>query len=748
MEKARVICLSLLTTILVVTLLSNVPLAASRKGPREDDLVISFYTELAAAYTALTMGTIDMVAGIGWSSALDLLDGDGLVDGGLYTAAVANPNIVLAPVAAANMYEFDLNNNYSIPDYPYWRSPMNYTEMRQAIAFMSNKAFYVGTICSGLATIIDQKIAAPYSGWGSPSPYPYTYNPTAAKAMLDSKFPEGSTPNPYYDPSNPNSAPYIRTYPVDHPFAGTDLDPLIACVRSDDTRLWQAGCDIVNQMRTNGIPVDQISGSKSALYDRVMGNFNYHLYTSAWTVGRFPPVTLYHLFHSVNAFPYGSNYVTGVRPGVPTHPKLDQLLHDANYALTYSEAVAATSLATDYWTEICVGVPLWSDVSYCAYSNKLLGIVNMQGYGPINPFTFMNAYKIDGTPIRIGLISDPYAMNNVYYGWIYDYLCLDRMNLYGDLEVPPYNLAADQAGFIKDWETTTYNNGVEDLTLFSQTYRSDAYFCKPVTGDMGENVNATCYFFNAWYDYQVGDGWFSTKFKDLHHIDITSEYSSLVYFTTLGYFNTYYCKGPLRPMDTWGAQPALVTKVTESIVDPPTPGPIVLSDLPTWFEYATFNGIPLSLGTDYNIVEGDLYIYNALGAGTLDVKYWAPGDARGYTPGNVAWQTIFEGAGMYYCTAFTPGIGGSITLKRNPFYYMETPPLGEVDFVRKSSGAYKVDIYDLALAGGAFGSQGTGVPSSNWFAGADLAPNGGVIDIYDEVTVTGVNWDREWDPDP
>jgi hypothetical protein len=77
---------------------------------------------------------------------------------------------------------------------------------------------------------------------------------------------------------------------------------------------------------------------------------------------------------------------------------------------------------------------------------------------------------------------------------------------------------------------------------------------------------------------------------------------------------------------------------------------------------------------------------------------------------------------------------------------MVTPLLGDIDFSKKPSGNYKVDIFDLALAGGAFGSQGTGVPSSNWFPGADLAPNPGVVDIFDLVTVTGVNWDKEFDP--
>jgi hypothetical protein len=77
---------------------------------------------------------------------------------------------------------------------------------------------------------------------------------------------------------------------------------------------------------------------------------------------------------------------------------------------------------------------------------------------------------------------------------------------------------------------------------------------------------------------------------------------------------------------------------------------------------------------------------------------------------------------MYYGTSFTPGLGGSFTFKGNPFYYMETPPLGEVDFVWKDGGYYEITIFDMVKAAGAYGSQGTGIPDDNWLPGADMAP--------------------------
>jgi hypothetical protein len=279
--------------------------------------------------------------------------------------------------------------------------------------------------------------------------------------------------------------------------------------------------------------------------------------------------------------------------------------------------------------------------------------------------------------------------------------------------------------------------------------RDDAYFCKPVTGLQGDNINASQLFFNAWLSFQVGDAWDSTSFIDLHHIDITGTYSYEIYFNTLSYWNTYYGQGAIRPMDTWlGIGPNFINHTVETFTGFTGPDTVGLAEGAVWIDYVSMDATPLTMFTDYNIVSGDLEVLTAQGPGTLEVSYWyiaTPTALTGTTPGSQPWETILEGAGQYYAVTFS-GLDTGLTLKRNPYYYAVTPPLGEIDFVKKSSGNYKIDIFDLVLAGGAFGSQGTGVPDSNWFAGADLAPNGGVIDIYDEVTITGTNWDVEFDP--
>jgi hypothetical protein len=59
--------------------------------------------------------------------------------------------------------------------------------------------------------------------------------------------------------------------------------------------------------------------------------------------------------------------------------------------------------------------------------------------------------------------------------------------------------------------------------------------------------------------------------------------------------------------------------------------------------------------------------------------------------------------------------------------------------VRKPNGCYKINIFDVLITatGGTYRAQGIEIPDPAWFPGADVAPEGGKIDIFDIVTITG-----------
>ena len=90
------------------------------------------------------------------------------------------------------------------------------------------------------------------------------------------------------------------------------------------------------------------------------------------------------------------------------------------------------------------------------------------------------------------------------------------------------------------------------------------------------------------------------------------------------------------------------------------------------------------------------------GVRTITVTYLGKGDNLGYTIGNQPWDQSLEGHDLFYITDHTPGAGGNVTLKRNPRFWMETPLLGEVDFIRKPNGCFKIDIFDVVMAASAY----------------------------------------------
>jgi len=746
--KVEKLIIVYLTAILIFsTNFSHDSIFAQTQGPRTEDLIIKFYPNIEQAYAALKNGSIDICA---YELTSDL-----------YQDAIDDSNIVLAPVGDRGMYEFDINNNYTCADYPDIESPTHRLEMRQAIAYLTPKDRIVSEFCGGFANRIDQPLAYVLRGWRNQSywyedgSYPYEYDPLAAAAVLDSGgFPQGTTPNPDYDPSYLGSSEYIRTYPPDHPQKPEqDLDPLEFLARSDDSRRLQAGRLLDENLRKLGIPANFVD--YWWWWPSPFDEGRYHIYTGGWSVGRFPGITAYGLYHHNNYFVGGSNYVTGVdQNGDPNYPKLNELLEAARYPDNHTEAVSAIKNALGYFTEECITIPLFSARSYWAWSTSLLGVVNSDGIGPVNDYTFLNAYKVDGSPIRVGLKMPPNQMNKIYSQWYYDYQCLDRMELYENIETPPYDQSVGQVSYLKSWETSTWDDDGVDKTMVRKWLRNDSYFVEPVTGNQKANFNTSHYFFSVWYTYQAPSSWWCSLQNPLHHIDIVNEYQVDVYFDSLSYWNLYETTGPILPIDLWLQQTELSTQHTEIFIEGAnltTPGIVELNDNPMWIADVTVNDEPLHMFNDYNIIgqgsceSGQLEIFTDLSNDSMvSIRYWGVDDPQGYTPGELPWQTIFEGAGMYYATDFVSGAGGYITLKRNPFYPTETPPIGEVDFIKKANGCYKVDIFDVVMAATAYGSQGVEKPDAHWFAGADLAYPGGQIEIFDIVTVT-INYGTEWD---
>jgi len=686
-----------LTLVLILsTSFSHDSVFAQTKGPRTEDLIIKFYSDIEDAYRALKNGDIDVLG--------SSLTGDLLQD------AKADPNIVLGAVSAwVSRYEFDINNNHTVPLFPGIRSPTNYQGFRQALAFLVDKDHIVENICEGFAYRIDQPVGYIHRGWRNQSywyedgTYPYEYNPVLASAAFDAAgFIEGVVVNPHYDSGFPGSTPNLRI----HPDQGSTMDPLEVCILSDDTRRLEAGRALCDTLRLVGVPVNQIEADSSVLYPKVMDNLNYHVYTGGWSGGRFPGYSTYGLYHSSQYMPGGGNFVTGNDSlGNPMYPVLDNYLYGARFPADHAEAVSATKKALGYITEQCITIPLFSPKYFHAWSTNLLGVIHSPY--PVNDYTFMNAYKVDGSPIRIGIMA-PNVMNKIYSEW-FDYECLDRMDLYSGLahacmvactsmHQPPYDDSVDQAGYLLSWSTDTWTDpdDATNKTKVTQSYRDNAWFVEPVTGNQLEQVNMTHLYASIWYDNQITDCWNYYGVSEIKTLRITDPYTIEIYWgeSSWEYWNTYIGSTSIKSFNWW-SKGTLSQTVTETLTADAVTGYVSCTEPVFWVVSAESVGTPLVLDTDYDIYmdpdgphNADVRIINPsyLGA-SVNITYLATNDALGYYLGGLSWQDAFEGAGMYYATDFVPGAGGYLSLKRNPYYPMETPRLAKWTLSRRVMAA-------------------------------------------------------------
>ena len=614
------ISLFMLTLILAFSTLANIPSASSQQGPRSDDLTINFYSNVPAAYAALRADDIDLLAYTGWSVGLPLHDGEQF-HRDLYEDAINNSDIQLAPYMGNDIVGYDFNNNYTIQTYPSIRSPMSYPSFRQALAFLVDKDYIIDVIKEGFACKIDVPIPCTQSGWWNPivtgPNYPYPYNPVTATVYFDADgFVQGTTPNPYYDPSFPGSAPHIRTYPADHSKAGQDLDPIIFYSRVNDLARLQVARLLADNMRKLGAPVNLIELDKHDLYDPVMGMRDYHIYTSGWVAKKYP-IYLYKLHHCDFWCPYGANYVTGLNDtGRCNYPRLDDELDQMWYNETYAGSVDACKRAQKIMVNECISVWLYSSKGYCAYRN-LLGVVNMDGYGPVNKYTFLNAYKPDGSAIRVGLVNAPMSLNVLYSSWIYEWLCLDRIYTHL-LNEAPYDITIDQPWVAKDWLVDTWIDCQDNRTKTKVTYwlRQDVYWVRPVTGAVDYQLTAHDAEFSIWFTHAYNNSWPYDVVKSVHHTRIVDNFTIEVYFDSLSYW-AYYWIGkqlPLMPKYLW-LDNFCEAKEATMILDrdymacekfPFTEDPVVQTI------NATLDDIYLEEGLHYNIVSHKKFIFRLL----------------------------------------------------------------------------------------------------------------------------------------
>jgi len=766
MKKDYMVSMVLLSiAIIALTTLTPITPAKAQEvqyGPREDEMIIKFYSDVEAAYTALKADEIHMV----------MYD----ITAELYYDAIEDPEIQLAPLLDYGMYEIDINNNYTIPTYPDVRNPFHLEEFRKAVAHLIDKDKVIEEFCKGFAERIDVPVAAPTDpAWVNQSVsgdnYPYPYDPWAAKELLDSAgFLPGETDNPYYDPeTSPDwASPKIRTYPSDWDGkAGEDLDPIVACVRTDDLRRYYTGMDLVWHLQQLGIPVDVHAGTMADLYGKVMGAFDYHFYTGGWSLGRYPTY-IYSLYNGKFWYPWAPNYVTGVdKNGNPNYPDIDEWSAKIWYAETMEEAKAAAKMAEGLLVEHCVCIWLWSSKSYWAYRD-LLGVCNSKVGGLENAFTFNHVWTTDDQILTIGLITPPYQLNIIMSSWYYDRQVLDRIYDGFSGSIAPYAPARDQAWTCQDWAIAYFDDPLYgNVTAVSLWARKDINWIFPVNGSIYGPFTMKDLAFSIWLQLYWPKSWVHDDLVDISWIKIIDDYSAEVYFTAKSLWFQYVPQTYVIPSELWKDLGfAKINTTTITLPDPiPANKTIHLRDYGAQqileVVEAKLDGTPLEENVDYrvrNVYDDHTYIEFLIDVSpgqTFTITYYTPDkNPDGYFPGELDWQDVMVGLGQWYMVSHQAGPGGYVGLKANRHHWLETSILGETDWWWEwgprdntrgttlhpegpRTGYFMGTIGDAVRALPAYDTQGNGVPDINWRPEGDVAEPECLIDIGDIVTIVG-----------
>ncbi len=739
MKKTNVLSIALLAALLMVSLYTIVPVKSEVRA----DVDILFYGGHEAAYAALIAGEVDFIQ---WSLTYEQKQ-----------AVEANPDLCVAKYSENGMMEFDINNNYTMPTYPGVKSPTTDKHFRRAISCMTEKQYIIDEILMGAAGLLNVPIPLNSLSWwptcALPGSYEWVFNLTKAEEQLQAAG--------FVDTDSDN----IRNYPTGWPGVipdGKNMDPLVMYVRTEDKRL-DAGRYLAGQFDVFGIPYTKIEASSDVCFPAVMHARDYHIYTGGWSLGRYP-LFLFNGFNSIYYYPGGSNYVTGNNASnLPNYPDYDELSRLVYYTDSIGSSQTAAKAAAELgWCDYVFNVPLWSYSSYVGWRKAMPGVINEFGYGYDNAYQFWNAYNTAGSTIKMGTIAAPKALNPLYATWYYDYAVLDRV-FQGLLMVNPYDLGTDQPGAAQDWEVSTWvdpNPGPDEpseKTMVRYYIRKDCGIVAP-DGTYIRNLNAHDLAFSCWYTYSFGDGWNWADYQDVHHSVVVDDYTVEYYFDDASY---WFYTAPQYPVLM---KPELIDTLCKDsccTIDGPLPaGTFVKLDNANEQIVQVIND---TLGINYHICAGYedyehnwIWLLEDLPAGTYTICYYTPDlDPHGYYLAGLDWTVTWYGYGPFYPIGITPGVGGSASFNKNPYYWMgeSPPPLGETDWrwvwdtpggipgwenPGRDSGHYEISIYDVVKATACYGHIGYATYDDAYFPGADLDANDlGTIGIYDIVSITG-----------
>jgi hypothetical protein len=792
-KKIKLFAMAIATAAMLVSLYKPA-MAQNANGPRNSGgVVFNWYTSNTLAFQALLLHNIDIFAPcLSWSQ-LATVD--------------PRPDIQKGDAGLDDMWELDINNNETIATYPGVLSATALPQVRKAIACVIDKqTAIIANILHYYGLQIDAPVAATQTtGWVDPAVvganYPYKQNYTKAVDYLAAAGFWGDGWWLHY----PNNTALWGA----EAGASTQAYPLVVVIRNDNDIILAVGQYICTQLDGEDIgPTRSVfyanpewaiwgaahgepnlqggafattdhacEGPNSYTTPKVMGNRDYQLYTGGWTLGMFPTYD-FHFYSTMFCFPYGANYVTGDTwaIGNPNYTEqMDPLLHDIYYAPTLSDSQGNCSLFTNFFVTNCVTIPLWTTDEWYAWLEGLEGVVKARN-GIVNDYTFLNAYKAGGGPIIVGE-PYPWILLNQLYSWATQELdFLDTSVDQNTLSTNPYSRVY-QPWMMQDWQVGVWTDGRtggNTNTNVTYWFRQDIGCAEPVTGTFAGFFTAEDFASNMWYTYAYPSSFWWINAMDINHIIINNNYEATVYFNI--YNPTFALYEPTYPMMmpttvlTSDTQLCRIRTVQFHGYNLNTPAGAVAG----YTEYAfTTDSVVSVISATQNtntIYEGQNFYITGYGQplgerGTfVPITSFAPSDTitityyyANPTPPSTTYlgsamvgtsgvpATMYSYGYLYPVTINPYSTPITATLYPNPWFFMQTPLLGELDWLwywvgsnKPRSGYYRIDILDVVLCTSHYCQRGNGVHNPMYFPAADMcAADPCHIGILDVVTITG-----------
>jgi len=442
----------LVASLIVCLLLISFGLIASANAaiPKSDNILIHIFTNPDTENMALDTGEIDIND---WPLAKEWVD-----------KWSVDPAIAMRYYTEMGMMEFDIYNARWPTGCPYHHMDDEYfatcarcraaREFRKALAYLTNKEKYTRVFMKGYGIRLDFPLP-PFLSQYLPEEGTWTkylYNPTLANLTL---FNAG-----FHDWDGDGMMEWKKPvgYPTD-PGGNTgqieEITPLKFWVRMDDPNRRAAGEDLGVELTNLGIPLDLKVTERSTCYKNVMVIYDYNIYTGGWSLGTIPDVW-YDLYSS-----YTYYYPVGWSLNYPgwCNSTEDTWATAVKYPATITDAIIASQKCGVLASRSVPTIWLWCSASMKGYRTGWSGVVNVNGYGVDNGYSFARMTGAVGTtPLTIdwGFKSDVEQLNRVSSEWLWDDNVLDRI-YDGMVDSNPFTLKTEFPALAESWTITTWN---------------------------------------------------------------------------------------------------------------------------------------------------------------------------------------------------------------------------------------------------------------------------------------------------